>query len=157
MVNPTVVTVDLGFAKRGRNLAEKLNVPLAMIEKRRGRVNRSTEALNLVGEVKGRDVLLTDDEVDTAGSVAEAVHLLKESGAKDIYLVFVHPVLSKPAVDRLAALPIKEIITTDTVPISKEDKEKLGDKLTICSIAPLLGEVILRAHEGRSVGEMFNE
>ncbi len=157
MVDPTVVTVDLGFAKRGRNLAEKLNVPLAMIEKRRGRVNRSTEALNLVGEVKGRDVLLTDDEVDTAGSVEEAVYLLKESGAKDIYLVFVHPVLSKPAVDRLAALPIKEIITTDTVPISKEDKEKLGDKLTICSIAPLLGEVILRAHEGRSVGEMFNE
>lgn len=157
MIAPTVVTVDLGFAKRGRNLAEILNVPLAMIEKRRGKKNDSTEALNLVGEVEGSDVLLTDDEVDTAGSVSEAVHLLKDSGARDIYLTFVHPIFSKPAVERLAVLPIKEIITTDTVPISKEDQEILGDKLTICSIAPLLGEVILRAHQGRSVGEMFNE
>jgi len=157
MIDPTVVTVDLGFAKRGRNLAEILNVPLAMIEKRRGKVKSSTEALNLVGDVDGRDVLLTDDEVDTAGSVEEAVHLLKDSGARDVYLTFVHPIFSEPAVERLASLPIKEIITTDTVPISKEDKEKLGDKLTICSVAPLLGEVILRAHQGRSVGEMFNE
>ncbi len=157
MIDPTVVTVDLGFAQRGRNLAEILNVPLAMIEKRRGKVKTSTEALNLVGSVEGSDVLLTDDEVDTAGSVAEAVQLLKDSGARDIYLMFVHPVFSEPAVDRLASLPIKEIITTDTVPISETDRKKLGDKLTICSIAPLLGEVILRAHEGRSVGEMFNE
>lgn len=157
MVKPSVVTVDLGFAKRGRNFAEVLNVPLAMIEKRRGLKDSSTEALNLVGDVEGRDVLLTDDEVDTAGSVSEAVHLLKASGARDVYLLFVHPILSDPAVERLAALPIKEIITTDTVPITDEAKEKLGDTLTICSVAPLLGEVILRAHQGRSVGEMFNE
>jgi ribose-phosphate pyrophosphokinase len=152
-----VVTTDLGFAKRGRNLAEDLNVPLALIEKRRAKSGATTEALNIVGEVKGCDIILVDDEVDTAGSVAQAVTLLKEKGANDIYMVFVHPVLSGPAVDRLANLPLTKIITTDTVPIPQESLDVLGDKIEILSIAPLLGEVILRAHEGRSVGEMFNE
>ncbi|MBT3669607.1 MAG: ribose-phosphate diphosphokinase [Chloroflexi bacterium] len=157
LTNPTVVTTDLGFAKRGRNLAEDLNVPLALIEKRRAKSGATTEALNIVGEVKGCDIILVDDEVDTAGSVAQAVTLLKEKGANDIYMVFVHPVLSGPAVDRLANLPLTKIITTDTVPIPQESLDVLGDKIEILSIAPLLGEVILRAHEGRSVGEMFNE
>ena len=157
LTNPTVVTTDLGFAKRGRNLAEDLNVPLALIEKRRAKSGATTEALNIVGEVEGRDIILVDDEVDTAGSVAQAVTLLKEKGANDIYMVFVHPVLSGPAIDRLSKLPLTKIITTDTVPIPQEGLDILGDRIEILSIAPLLGEVILRAHEGRSVGEMFNE
>ena len=155
--DPIVVSVDLGFAKRARNFAEKINVPLALIEKRRVPRDATTKAFNLVGNVKDRDVLLIDDEVDTAGSVSDAVNLLVENGARNVYLVFVHAVLSDPAADRLSKLPLTGIITTDTVPIAEEKKKKLGDKLTILSVAPLLGEVIRRAHEGRSVGEMFNE
>ena len=155
--NPTVVGVDLGFAKRARNFAERLNVPLALIEKRRTPENAETKAFNLVGDVDGRDVILLDDEVDTAGSVEDAVHLLEKSGVRNIYLVFVHAVLSDPAVERLASLPLTGIITTDTVPISEDRRKKLGDKLTVLTVAELLGEVIRRAHEGRSVGAMFNE
>jgi ribose-phosphate pyrophosphokinase len=157
MKDPVVVSVDLGFAKRARNFAERINVPLALIEKRRIARDARTEAMRLVGEVDGCDVILIDDEVDTAGSVSQAVEILKQNGAKDIYMVFVHAVLSDPAVDRLAALPLAGIITTDTVPIPDEKKAKLGDKLTILSVSTLLGEVIKRAHEGRSVGKLFNE
>jgi ribose-phosphate pyrophosphokinase len=157
LTNPVVVTTDLGFAKRGRNLANDLGLPLALIEKRRAKRGDNTEALNIVGTVEGQDVILVDDEVDTGGSVSQAVTLCKERGARSVYLIFVHAVLSDPAVERLAVLPLEQIITTDTVPISEEKQAKLGDKLHILSVAPLLGEVILRAHEGRSVGEMFNE
>ncbi len=155
--DPVVVSADLGFAKKARNFAERLNLPLALIEKRRVARNAATEAMSLVGEVKGCDVILVDDEVDTAGSVLHDVELLKNEGAKNIYLVFVHALLSDPAVERLASLPLKAIIATDTVPIQPEKAAMLGDKLLVLSVAPLLGEVIRRAHEGRSVGEMFNE
>ncbi len=157
MHNPVVVTADLGFAKKGRNYAEALKTPMAFIEKRRIGNESRTEALTIIGDVTDRDVIVVDDEVDTAGSMAQAVKLVKEHGARDVYLVFVHPVLSDPATDRLAALPIKEIVTTDTVPIPPEKRAKLGDRLTVVSIAPLLGEVIRRTHEGRSVGALFNE
>jgi ribose-phosphate pyrophosphokinase len=155
--DPVVVTADLGFAKKGRNFAEELNVPLALIEKRRAANDAKAEALTLVGDVAGRDVFLVDDEVDTAGSVVQAVNLLIAYGANSVSLVFVHPVFSDPAVERLAAAPVNEIITTDTIPIPEEKMAMLGEKLTVLSVAPLLGEVIRRAHEGRSVGEMFNE
>ena len=154
---PVVVSVDLGFAKRARNFAERINVPLALIEKRRVTNDAKAEAMRLVGDVEGRDVLLVDDEVDTAGSAAEGVELLVKSGARKIYLLFVHPVLSDPATERLAKLPLTGIITTDTIPIPEEKSKLLGDKLTILSVSSLLGEVIKRAHEGRSVGKMFNE
>ena len=155
--DPVVVTTDLGFAKRGRNFAENIDAPLALIEKRRTSDKSGAEALNLMGDVKGRDVVIVDDEVDTASSVVEAVELVVKHGARKIYLIFVHAVLSDPAAERLGSLPITQIITTDTVPISPEKKALIGDKLTVISVAPLLGEVIRRAHEGRSVGEMFNE
>ena len=157
MHKPVVVTTDLGFAKKGRNLANVLDLPLALIEKRRRKRGDKAEALNVVGDVKARDVVLVDDEVDTGGSMVQAVKLLKDKGAQDIYMLFVHAILSDPAAENLAALPVKQIITTDTVPIPQRKKKILGDKLVVLSIAPLLGEVILRAHEGRSVGEMFNE
>lgn len=157
MKDPVVVTADLGFAKKGRNFANDLGLPLALIEKRRSKSGDNIKALNLVGDVDGRDVILVDDEIDTAGSVSQAVGLLKKKGAQEITVTCVHPVLSYPGAERLASLPIKEVICTDTLAISDEDLALLKDKLTILSIAPLLGEVILRAHEGRSVGEMFNE
>ncbi len=157
MTNPVVLTVDLGFAKKGRNFAADLDLPIAFVEKRRKGKSDKAQALTLIGDVEGRDVIVVDDEVDTAGSVVQAVTLAKDHGARNIYLTFIHPVLSSPAVERLASLPLTKIITTDTVPIAPEDQATLGDRLQICSVAPLLGEVILRAHEGRSVGEMFNE
>ncbi len=157
MVNPVVVATDLGFAKRGRNYAHALDVPIAFIEKRRIGNEAKAEALTLIGEVKDRDVLIVDDEVDTGGSVAQAVNTVKENGARDVYLAFIHPIFSRDAAAKLAALPIKHIITTDTVPIPPEKMKLLEGRITILSIAPMLGEVIQRAHEGRSVGEMFNE
>jgi ribose-phosphate pyrophosphokinase len=155
--DPVVVAVDLGFAKKGRNFAADLNTPIAFIEKRRAANNAKAEALTLIGNVENRDVIIVDDEVDTGGSVTQAIHLVKDMGARDVYLAFVHALLSRNAAQRLAALPIKQIITTDTVPIPPEKLVYLEDKITILSVAELLGEVIRRAHEGRSVGEMFNE
>jgi ribose-phosphate pyrophosphokinase len=155
--SPVVVTADLGFAKKGRNFAQALNASMAFIEKRRLGNEARTEALSLIGTVQGCDVIVVDDEVDTASSVTQAVNLVKEHGAERVYLVFVHPVLSDPAVERLTRLPLTEIITTNSIPIPDEKQRQLGDKLTILSVSPLLGEVILRAHEGRSVGEMFDE
>jgi ribose-phosphate pyrophosphokinase len=155
--DPVVAAADLGFAKKGRNFAVSINAPMAFIEKRRSMRDNQPTALTIIGEVRDRDVIIVDDEVDTAGSVEQAVKLVKEFGARDVYLVFVHPILSDPAAARLAALPVKEIICTDTVQIAPEKRAALGDRLTILSVAPLLGEVIRRAHEGRSVGELFDE
>jgi ribose-phosphate pyrophosphokinase len=154
LTNAVVVTPDLGFAKRGRNYAAKLNLPLAFVEKRRRGDGADREALSLIGRVEGRDVIIADDLVDTAGSIAGAVELVKQKGAKDVYLSFVHPVLSDPAADRLKSLPFKEIVCTDTIPIPER---KMLPNMTILTVAELLGEVIIRSHEGRSVGELFNE
>ncbi len=157
MVDPVVVTVDLGFAKKGRNVAADIDAPIAFIEKRRVANDAKAQALSIIGDVEGRDVVLVDDEIDTGGSIGQAVNLVKEHGARDVYVTCVHPVFSANAIDRLAALPVKKFITTDTVPIAYEKIEQLGDRLAIISASSLLGEVIMRAHEGRSVGEMFNE
>jgi ribose-phosphate pyrophosphokinase len=157
MKDPVVVAADLGFAKKGRNFAASIDAPIAFVEKRRSGDDARPAALTLIGNVEDRDVIVVDDEVDTGGSLSQAVQLVKEKGARDVIAVFVHPVFSNPAVDRLASLPIKEIITTDTVPIQPEKSARFGERLKVLSVAPLLGEVIRRAHEGRSVGEMFNE
>jgi ribose-phosphate pyrophosphokinase len=157
MNKPVVVTADLGFAKKARNFAVSLDVPLAFIEKRRLSNDSSAQALTMIGDVLDHDVIIVDDEVDTGGSMIQAVNLAKASGAKDVYMVFVHPVFSADAVAQLAALPVTEYITTDTIPIPAAHVASFGGRLTVLSIAPLLGEVIRRANEGRSVGELFNE
>jgi ribose-phosphate pyrophosphokinase len=158
MKDPVVVATDLGFAKKGRNYALDMDLPIAFIEKRRtGNSENNAEALTLIGEVEGRDVIIVDDEVDTGGSIAQAVNVVKNNGAGDVYLAFIHPIFSRNAAQRLAELPLKRIITTDTVAIPPDKMKFLEDKVTVLSIAPMLGEVIRRAHEGRSVGEMFNE
>jgi ribose-phosphate pyrophosphokinase len=154
LVNPVIVTADLGFAKKGRNFAARLGASMAFIEKRRSGNDARAQAMTVIGDVQDRDVIIVDDEVDTGGSVAQAVEIVKDHGAREIYLSFVHPVFSHPAVERLRALPIREIVATDTIPVPPA---KRLPNLRILSIAPLLGEVIKRAHEGRSVGEMFNE
>jgi len=153
-LDAVVVTPDLGFAKRGRNFAAELNLPLAFVEKRRIGNRNEREALSLIGSVADKDVIIVDDLVDTAGSIQEAVQLVKSKGAKDVYITFTHPVLSDPATERLRSLPITEIVAMDTIPIPPE---KMLPNITILSVSELLGEVILRSHEGRSVGELFNE
>jgi len=154
---PVVVTADLGFAKKARNYAAALNVPLSFIEKRRMGNDSKAQALTLIGDVYERDAIIVDDEVDTGGSIVQAVNLVKDNGARNVYVIFVHPVLSANAAEKLAALPVTEFIATDTIPISIEKRALFGDRLRILSVAPLLGEVIRRANEGRSVGELFNE
>ena len=159
MKDPVVLTVDLGFAKKGRNLAVELDIPIAFIEKRRRAKENSAEALTLIGNTEGRDVIIVDDEVDTGGSMAEAAYCAKNNGARGIYSVFVHPVFSNSAIEKLSASPITHLITTNTIPIPPEDIKTLKKNriVDILDISPLLGEVIRRAHEGRSVGEMFDE
>ncbi len=157
MREPVVVTADLGFAKKARNYAAALRLPLAFIEKRRLSNDANAEALTLIGEVFDRDVILVDDEIDTGGSIVQAVNLVKENGARNIYISYVHSIFSADAAQRLAALPVTQFVTTDTVPIPAEKAVLFGERLKILSIARLLGEVIHRANEGRSVGELFNE
>jgi len=154
MENMMVVTTDLGFAKGGRNWARALDLPLAFVEKVRKDI--TAKAMSLIGDVHGRNILLLDDEVDTAGSVVDAVRLLDNEGALEITLCFTHPVFSPPALERLATIQdrVKEIIFTNTIPVDPAVRLR---KMTVLSVAPLLGEVIRRAHEGKSVGAMFNE
>ncbi len=154
---PVVVTADLGFAKKARNYAAALDVPMAFIEKRRTGNDSKAEAVSLIGDVVDRDVIIVDDEVDTGGSMVQAVNMVREKGARNVYMSFVHPLLSATAAQRLAALPVTQFVTTDTVPIPPEKAAYFGERLKVQSVAPLLSEVIRRANEGRSVGELFNE
>lgn len=152
--NLVVVSTDLGFAKKGRNWAEKLGTPLVIIEKRRTGNDSKSEALSIIGEVRDKNVLLVDDEVLTGGSIANAVNLVRDNGARDVYLAFTHPILTPGAVQKLAELGIEEIVTTNTLPMPEE---KQLPNMKVLSVAPLLAAVILRANQGRSVGELFNE
>ncbi len=149
-----VVSADLGFAKKGRNWAEKLGAPLAFVEKRRTFNPEQPEALTVIGDVRDKNVLLVDDEVLTAGSVQNGVNAIREQGALDIYLAFTHPFLSDIAYQRLGDMDLCEIITTNTIPLVPD---KILPNITVLSVARMLGEVILRAHQGRSVGELFDE
>ncbi len=155
--NPVVVTADLGFAKKGRDYADLLHTGLAFIEKKRTADIENPHSLTVIGDVQNRDVILVDDEVNTGGSMVHAVEILKEYGARNIYMVFIHPVFSHDAAERLSALPVKRFITTNTIPISPDKKALFGNRLVVLSIATMLGEVVRRANEGRSVGAMFNE
>ncbi len=147
-----VVATDIGISKRARDMAAKLNAPLAIIEKRRlGNVDR-TEALNIIGEVDGKVALILDDEIATAGSLINAISAVVERGAKEVYACCTHPIFSGPAIQRIASSPVKEIVVTDTVPVTGDKKL---DKITVLPIAPLLGEAINRIHTGQSIGAMF--
>ncbi len=147
-----VVATDIGISKRARDFAARLNAPLAIIEKRRINNIDPTEALNVIGEVKGRRALLVDDEIDTASSLVGGVSALVERGATEIYACCTHPVFSGSAVKRIASCPVKEVVVTDTIPIPEN---KRIEKIVVLSIASLLGEAIHRIHAGLSVGAMF--
>jgi ribose-phosphate pyrophosphokinase len=157
--NSVVVAPDVGATKLGRDFAEALGVPLAIIEKRRERRGGTkTEVLSLIGEVKGMNAIIFDDEIDTAGTVRNATKFLHSSGARDVYACVTHAVLSDPGPERLNDAGLTELVVTNTVPISEEKRKKMKDvEITVLSVAPLLGEVIRRIYLGISVGEMFNE
>jgi ribose-phosphate pyrophosphokinase len=150
--NLVIVATDIGISKRSRDLAERLNVPLAIMEKRRvGNVDR-TETLNVIGDVRGKVALTLDDEIDTAGSLVNVVNTLMERGANEVYSACTHPVFSGLAIQRIASSSVKEVIVTDTIALGKN---KQLDKIKVLSVAPLLGEAIHRIHTGMSIGAMF--
>jgi ribose-phosphate pyrophosphokinase len=150
--NLVVVATDIGISKRARDLAAKLDAPLAIVEKRRVGNEDRAEALNVIGEVVGKLALTVDDEIDTAGSLVDVVSALEKRGAKGVYACCTHPIFSGAAIQRIAACPVKEVVVTDTVPV---DVTKKLEKITILPIAPLLGEAIHRIHTGMSIGAMF--
>lgn len=150
----TVVATDVGDAKRARNIARILGAPLAIGEKERLGNTGELVIHNLIGEVRGRNCLIADDEIDSAGTVVATVKRLKDEGAEEIYVSCVHPLLSGPAIGRLSSLPITELVVTDTLPLGEEKRSRLS-KLVVLSVAPLMAEAIARTHTGRSVGELF--
>jgi ribose-phosphate pyrophosphokinase len=152
--NIVVVATDIGISKKARDMAARLKAPLAIVEKRRMGNNDQTETLNIIGDVAGKTAVTFDDEIDTAGSLVNAVDALLKMGAKDVYACASHPVFSGPAIQRIAASPVKEIIVTDTIPVPPSKKL---DKITVLSTASLLGEAIHRIHTGLSVGAMYEE
>jgi ribose-phosphate pyrophosphokinase len=147
-----VVATDIGATKRARDLATRLDVPLAIVEKRRLGNNDRTQTLNVIGDVEGMVSLVVDDEIDTAGSLMGVVNTLQERGSREIYACCTHPIFSGPAIQRIAESQVNEVVVTDTVPVPPA---KRIDKVTVLPIAPLLGEAIRRIHTGQSVGAMF--
>ena len=147
-----VVASDIGATKRARDLGAMINAPLAIMEKRRLGNEDKTETLNVIGDVKGKVAITVDDEIDTAGSLVGVVSTLLERGALEVHSCCTHPIFSGPAIDRISACPVKEVVVTDTVPVPES---KRIDKITVLPIAPLLGEAIKRIHTGQSVGAMF--
>ena len=147
-----IVAPDVGSAKMARGFAKRLNATLAIIDKRRPSANIA-EVLNVVGEVTGKDCIIPDDMIDTAGTMAEAVTALKRLGAQDVYCCATHALLSGPAVDRLMASGVKEVAVTNTIAIPPERR---FDRLKVLSIAGLLAKAIGYTHSDQSVSSLFD-
>ncbi|TDX51266.1 ribose-phosphate diphosphokinase [Orenia marismortui] len=146
-----VVAPDIGGVKRARDFADKLDTSIAIIDKRRPKANVS-EVMNIIGDVKDKTVILVDDMIDTAGTITNAAQALKDRGAKEIYATCSHPLFSGPAVERLSNSPITELVVTNTIPLVDD---KVMDKLTVLSVAPLLAEGIERIHKDLPVSVLF--
>ena len=158
ILDAVVVAPDIGASRRARNFAEDLNLPLAIIEKRRDRDGSGTRQLNLIGDVQGRNAIIFDDEIDTGGTIAQGADFVRRRGARDVYACATHALLSPPnGVGNMIAAKLKELVVTNTVQISPEKRQALDPFLKVLSVADLLAEVIRRIHLGVSVGEMFNE
>jgi ribose-phosphate pyrophosphokinase len=149
--DPVIVAPDAGGVERARAIAKRLKAGLAIIDKRREAANVAV-VMHLIGEVKDRDAVVIDDMIDTAGTLVQAVGALEREGARRIIAGGVHPVLSGPAVERLRAAPLEEIIVTNSIPLPPE---KRLPTMTVLSVAPLLGEAIRRIHDEESVSTMF--
>ncbi|MDO5649365.1 MAG: ribose-phosphate pyrophosphokinase [Gallicola sp.] len=147
-----VVSPDLGGVSRARGFAEKLNLPLSMIEKRRPKENVS-EVMNVIGEIQGKDCIIVDDMIDTAGTILNAATALKEQGAKKVYITATHGVLSEPAMERIATSCVEECVVTNTIP--QKEKVKATSKLKVVNISKSFAEVIHRVHCNDSVSLLF--
>jgi len=147
-----IVAPDVGSAKMARGFGKRLNAPLAIIDKRRPSANVS-EVVNVVGDVEGKDCIIPDDMIDTAGTVSEATRALKALGAKDIYVCATHALLSGPAVERLKNAPIAEVVVTDSIAL---DPAKMFDRLTVLSVGDLLAKAIRFTHSEQSVSSLFD-
>jgi ribose-phosphate pyrophosphokinase len=149
--DPVIVSPDAGGVERARAIAKRLRAGLAIIDKRREGPNQAL-AMYLIGDVRGKDTVVIDDMIDTAGTLAQAVSALEREGARRILACGVHAVLSGPAIERLKAVPLEEVVVTNSIPVL-EDKRL--PQLTVLTVAPLLGEAIRRIHDEESVSTLF--
>lgn len=147
-----IVATDAGSSKKAYKYAEHFECPIALIDKRRDGNNDSAIATNVIGEVKGKNAIIFDDEVDTAGSISETIEILTRAGVKDIYVGCTHGVLSGPAIERIKEANIKELVMTNTIPLTEG---KNIEKIKVLDIAPLFAEAIKRINEATSIGELF--
>ena len=152
--NKVIVATDAGSSKKAYKYSEFFNCPIAMLDKRRDGNKDKAIGTTIIGNVKGKNAIIFDDEIDTAGSMMETVRVLKEFGAGAIYAACTHGILSGPAIERIAQSPIQELVITNTIPLPKE---KQIDKIKVVSIAPLFAETIKRIHEKQPLGELFNQ
>jgi ribose-phosphate pyrophosphokinase len=150
-----VVAPDTGSVKRARAFARRLDkdIPIAIVDKRRTGPNKSMVA-NIIGDVKGRIALIYDDMLDTGGTMVDAAEAIQEKGAKAVYTCVVHPLLSGSAPERIMKSCIKELVVTDTIPLTPEKKVK---KVKVLSVAGLLGKAIMRIHRSESISSLFKE
>tara|TARA_B100000686_G_C16569213_1_gene851974 strand:- start:11 stop:967 length:957 start_codon:yes stop_codon:yes gene_type:complete len=151
--NVVIISPDAGGVERARAYAKRLQVSLAIIDKRREAINEA-KAMNIIGDVKGKICVVVDDMVDTAGTLLEATNALIDAGAVEVHACCSHPVLSGPAHERIRNSELKSLITTNTIPLGRELKK--NPKIKVLSIAPLLGEAILRIHKESSVSSLFH-
>ena len=151
--NKVVVATDAGSSKKAYKYAEHFGCPIALVDKRRDGNDDKAIATSVIGDIKGKNALVFDDEVDTAGSIMETVEVIKKFGGKDVYVGCTHGVLSGPAIERISKSNLKELVMTNTIPLPKE---KQIDKITVVSISELFGEAIKRIHEETSIGELFD-
>jgi ribose-phosphate pyrophosphokinase len=150
--NVVVVSPDLGGVTRARDLAHRIGADIAIIDKRRPKANVA-EIMNIIGNVRGKNVIMIDDIIDTAGTITQGAKALKEHGAKDVYICCTHPVLSGQAMARLEESEAKEVLVTNTIPVPEE---KRIPKIKVLSVAPLLGEAIIRIHEDLPLSKLFD-
>jgi ribose-phosphate pyrophosphokinase len=148
-----VVVSELGFAKKARSFAERLQAPLAIVEKRRTGNDDQAELKNVIGEVEGKTAVIIDDEINTGGSLIETVNALISEGARAVYSAATHGIFSGSAIDRINASALKQVVVTDTIPLPEGTE---SDKIEVLSVAPLFGEAIRRIHRGESVGALFS-
>ncbi|NNU91120.1 MULTISPECIES: ribose-phosphate diphosphokinase [Anoxybacillus] len=147
-----IVSPDHGGVTRARKMADRLKAPIAIIDKRRPKPNVA-EVMNIIGNVQGKTTILVDDIIDTAGTITLAANALAEHGAKEVYACCTHPVLSGPAIERIQNSKIKELVVTNTIAIPDEKKM---NKIVELSVAPLIGEAIIRVHEEQSISALFD-
>ena len=150
--NLVIVATDAGSSKKAYKYSEYFNCPIALIDKRRNGNDDNAMASSVIGDVKNKEAIIFDDEVDTAGSLLETARILNENGAKEIYAGCTHGILSANAVERIKNSPIKELVITNTIPLPKE---KQIDKIKVLTIAPLFAEAIKRINEAKPIGELF--